>query len=57
MSLPDTPAASAVSLLLRLLPLEKQADVRALSAQRARLRELNPDLFAVYMARRTVQHR
>ena len=57
MSLPDTPAASAVRLLLRLLALEKQADVRALSTQRARLRELNPDLFALYMARRTVQHR
>lgn len=55
--LPDIPPASAVRLLLRLLALEKQADVRALSAQRARLRELNPELFALYMTRRTVQHR
>jgi len=57
MSLPDTPAATAVRLLLRLLDLEREADVRALSTQRARLRNLNPDLFTLYMARRTVQHR
>ena len=56
-ALPDTPAALAVRLLLRLLELERQADVRALSAQRASLRTLNPDLFALYMARRAVQHR
>ena len=49
--------AQSVRLLLRLLDLERQADVRALSAQRARLRELNPDLFALYMARRAVHHR
>ena len=57
MTLPDTPATIAVRLLLRLLELEREADVRALSTQRARLRELNPDLFTLYMARRTVQHR
>jgi hypothetical protein len=56
MPLPDKPAADAVRLLLRLLELERQADVRALSAQRAKFRELNPDLFALYMARRAVQH-
>ena len=56
MTLPDCPSAHAVRLLLRLLELEKQADVRALSAQRARLRELNPDLFALYMVRRAVHH-
>lgn len=53
---PDTPAARAVRLLLRLLELERQADVRALPAQRASLRALNPDLFALYMARRAVHH-
>jgi hypothetical protein len=57
MTLPDVPAGRSVRLLLRLLDLERQADVRALSTQRARLRELNPDLFGLYMARRAVQHR
>jgi hypothetical protein len=54
---PDTPAAEAVRLLLHLLELEKQADVRALPAQRARLRALNSELFSLYMARRAVRHR
>jgi len=48
--------AVAARTILHLLELERQGNSRALAASRARLRTLNADLFAVYMARRRVLH-
>ena len=53
---PDSPPAVAARLLLRLMEMERRGDWRKLAVQRERLRGLNPDLFALYMARRTVQY-
>ena len=52
-----TPAAQAFFCVERLLDLEKRGYSPALVAARARLREIDPDLFAFYMARRAVHHR
>lgn len=54
---PDSPPASAARLLAALLALERQGDGRRLAAERERLQRLNPELFALYMARREVHHR
>jgi hypothetical protein len=51
------PPAQAYLCVERLLDLEKRGYSRALLSARARLREIAPDLFALYMARRTVNHR
>ena len=53
---PDSPPAAAARLLLHLVAMEKRGDWRKLAVQRERLRCLNPDLFALYMARRAVQY-
>jgi hypothetical protein len=53
---PEAPAAEATRLLARLLDLEKEGNSRALAVSRARLRTLNAELFALYMARRTVRY-
>jgi len=57
LTFPDTPAASAARLLLALFALERRADQRRLAGERERLRHLNPELFALYMARREVRYR
>ncbi len=54
--LPDLPAADAARVLLDLLELERRGDQRRLVAKRARLRELNPELFALYMANRATRY-
>ncbi len=54
--LPDPPAAEAAQLLLDLLALERRGDQRRLVAKRARLRELNRDFFALYMANRATRY-
>ncbi len=54
--LPDLPAAEAARVLLDLLELERRGDQRRLVAKRARLRELNPELFALYMASRATRY-
>jgi hypothetical protein len=51
------PPAQAYLCVGRLLDLEKRGYSQALLSARARLREIAPDLFALYMARRTVNHR
>jgi hypothetical protein len=53
---PDLPAANAARLLVALFDLERQGNQRRLIGERERLRRLNPELFALYMARRTVRH-
>lgn len=53
---PDTAPANAARTLLRLFDLERQGNSRALVGPRGQLRSLNPELFALYMARRTVRH-
>jgi hypothetical protein len=53
---PDTVPADASRTLLRLFDLERQGNSRALVGLRSHLRSLNPGLFALYMARRTVRH-
>jgi hypothetical protein len=53
---PDTPAANAARLLVELVELERQGNQRRLVGQRERLRRVNPELFSLYMARRTVQY-
>ncbi len=55
-SFPGSAAAQAARLLLRLFDAERQGNSRTLVGLRARLRSLNPDLFSLYMARRTVRH-
>ncbi len=54
--LPDLPAAEAARLLADLFELERRGDQRRLVAKRARLRELNPDFFALYMANRATRY-
>ncbi len=53
---PDTPAAEAARLLVKLMELERQGNQRRLVGERERLRRLGPDFFALYMARRAVQY-
>ena len=53
---PDSPPAHAARLLLYILDLERHGNWRTLTVQREQLRVLNPDLFALYMRRRTVQY-
>jgi len=54
---PDAPPASAARLLVALFALERRGDQRRLAGERERLRRLNPELFALYMARREVHYR
>jgi len=56
-SLPATQAAQTFVAIARLLVLEKRGYSAALISSRGRLRDLNPELFAFYMARRDVDHR
>jgi hypothetical protein len=56
LALPHVPAAQAAGVLRDLLALEREGDTRKLAQQRARLRELNSDLFALYMASRTTRY-
>ena len=53
---PATPAADAARLLIELLDTEKHGDSRRLVERRARLRELNHELFNLYMAKRTTRY-
>ncbi len=53
---PDTAPADAARALLRLFALEREGNSRALVELRHRLRDLNQELFSLYMARRTVRH-
>jgi hypothetical protein len=53
---PASPAAEATRLLLDLLELEKRGHAQRLVGKRARLRELNRELFALYMANRTTRY-
>jgi hypothetical protein len=55
-SLPDTPAARAAALVSDLLALERRGHNPALIAARRKLRELAPELFDLYMARRRIGH-
>jgi hypothetical protein len=57
MTFPDSPPASAACLLIALFALERRGDQRRLAGERERLRRLNPEIFALYMARREVRHR
>jgi hypothetical protein len=54
---PDSPPAGAARLLVALFVLERRGDQRRLAGERERLRRLNPELFALYMARREVRYR
>ncbi|MBI3937971.1 MAG: hypothetical protein HY323_13415 [Betaproteobacteria bacterium] len=56
-TLPATRATQTFSAIARLLELEKHGYSTALVSARSRLRELDPDMFAFYMARRNVGHR
>jgi hypothetical protein len=56
-AIPDAPPGAAARLLVGLHALERRGDQRRLVAERARLRGLNRELFALYMARREVLHR
>ncbi|HTS52618.1 MAG TPA: hypothetical protein VMH26_05035 [Burkholderiales bacterium] len=56
-SFPDAAPAQAARLLVRLFDMERQGNSRTLVGLRACLRDLNPGLFSLYMARRAVQHR
>jgi hypothetical protein len=56
-SLPATQAAHAFIAIARLLELEKHGYSAALISWRSRLRDLDPEMFAFYMARRDVHHR
>jgi hypothetical protein len=53
---PNLPAAEGARLLLDLLELERRGDQQQLIAKRARLRELNPDFFALYMVTRETRY-
>ena len=53
---PDAPPAEAARLILELLDLEKRGGTKRLVGRRARLREINRELFALYMANRTTQY-
>lgn len=54
---PHALAAQTFFSLTRLLDLERRGYTPALAAARAQLRDLDPDFFAFYMARREVNHR
>jgi hypothetical protein len=54
---PIKPPAEAARLLKHIFGLEGHGDWRKLAHERAKLRALNAELFAIYMARRTVNHR
>lgn len=54
---PTTPPAEAARLLDHILDLEGRGDWRKLASARDKLRNLNEDLFDLYMAPRSVQHR
>ena len=56
-TLPATRAAQTFLVITRLLELEKHGYSTALVSARSRLRDLDPDMFAFYMARRDVGHR
>lgn len=56
-TLPATPAARTFVTITRLLDLEKHGYSTALVSARSRLRDLDPDMFAFYMARRDAGHR
>ena len=53
---PNLPAAEGARLLLDLFEFERRGDQQRLVARRARLRELNPDFFALYMASRATRY-
>jgi hypothetical protein len=53
---PASPPAAAARLLPRLMEMERRGDWRKLAVQRERLRCLNRDIFALYMARRAVRY-
>jgi hypothetical protein len=53
---PDRPPAQAARLVLQLIELERQGNWRKLTVQREQLRQVNPDLFALYMTHRAVQY-
>lgn len=53
---PATPAAKATRLILELLELEKRGHAQRLVVKRACLRELNRELFALYMTNRTTRY-
>jgi hypothetical protein len=56
-SLPATQAAQTFAVIARLLEVEKHGYSAALISSRGRLRDLNPEMFAFYMARREVHRR
>ena len=56
-SLPATQAAQTLTAIARLLKVEKRGYSAALVSSRRRLRDLNPEMFAFYMARRDVHRR
>jgi hypothetical protein len=53
---PDTQPAQAARLALHLIELERQGNWRRLTVQREQFRQMNPDLFALYMAHRSVHY-
>jgi hypothetical protein len=56
-SLPATQAAQTFLAIASLLELEKRGLSAALISSRGQLRDLDPEMFAFYMARRDVDHR
>lgn len=54
--LPNLVPAEAARLVLHLFELERRGDQQRLIVKRARLRELNPDFFALYMANRATRY-
>jgi len=56
-TLPATRAAQTFIAITRLLELEKHGYSTALVSARSRLRDLDPDMFSFYMARRDAGHR
>jgi hypothetical protein len=54
---PSSGAAETARLLNHIFGLETRGDWRQLARERDKLRRRNADLFALYMARRSVQHR
>ncbi len=56
-TLPATRAAQTFIAITRLLELEKHGYSTALVSARSRLRDLDPDMFTFYMARRDAGHR
>jgi len=56
-TLPATRAAQTFIAITRLLELEKHGYSTALVSARSRLRDLDPDMFAYYMARRDAGRR